>query len=84
MPDTVSASSSQTAPDVATALGFRRIEQVRVVVGGRGTVAEVTGITHRYPRTFRISLAAAARLANAGVPVRLERSGEAAGPHGVR
>jgi hypothetical protein len=65
------------------ALGLRRIEQVRVIVGGRHTVAEVTGIAHRYPRTFRVSLSTAAQLADAGVPLRIEHRRDRA-PGGVR
>ena len=54
------------------ALGLRRIDGVRVIVGEDRTVAEVTGVAHRYPRTFRVSLATAAQLADAGVPLRIE------------
>ena len=57
-------------------LGFRRIEHVRVIVDGGRAFAEVTGITHRYPRTFRVPLASAIRLADAGVPVRIETRSE--------
>jgi hypothetical protein len=56
--------------------GLRRIEEVRVIVGGPHSVAEVTGIAHRYPRTFRVPLAAAAQLADAGVPMHIEHRGE--------
>jgi hypothetical protein len=74
--------ANQTPPRQATvptgALGLRRIEQVRVIVSERRTVAEVTGIAHRYPRTFRVSLAAAAQLADAGVPMRIEHRSERA------
>ena len=51
---------------------LRRIDEVCVIVGPGRPVAEVTGVAHRYPRTFRISLAAAAELADAGVPLRIE------------
>ena len=60
------------------ALGLRRIEQVRVIIGRERTVAEVTGVAHRYPRTFRVSLTTAARLADAGVPLRIEHRSDAA------
>jgi hypothetical protein len=53
-------------------LGFRRVEEVRVIVTRGHAIAEVTGVTHRYPRTFRVSLASAARLANEGVPCHVE------------
>lgn len=62
------------AVGTAASVGLRRIEQVRLIVGPDGTVAEVTGIAHRYPRTIRIPLAAAARLCGAGVPFRVEHS----------
>jgi hypothetical protein len=62
----------------AAALGLRRIEQVRVIVGESRTVAEVTGIAHRYPRTFRVSLSTAAQLADAGVPLRIEHRRDSA------
>jgi hypothetical protein len=58
--------------------GLRRIEEVRVIVGGGGhSVATVTGIAHRYPRTFRVPLAAATRIADTGVPLHIEHRGEA-------
>ena len=61
------------APDLpACVRGLRRVESVRVIVGGGRSTAEVTGIAHRYPQTFRVSLAAAAQLADAGVPLQIE------------
>lgn len=66
---------SRVPRDTATALGFHRVEEVRVIVGGGRAVAVVTGITHRYPHTCRVSLASAARLAREGVPLRMETSG---------
>jgi hypothetical protein len=71
MLDTTHSPPRQAAVSART-LGLRRIEQVRVIVGDRRTVAEVTGIAHRYPRTFRVSLTTAAQLADAGVPLRIE------------
>jgi hypothetical protein len=59
--------------DVAANLGLRRVELVRVLVGHGPSIAEVVGVAHRYPRRLRISLTAAARLAAAGVPLRIER-----------
>ena len=75
MLDTTHAPLPHTAGSTG-ALGLRRIEQVRVIVGPRRTVAEVTGIAHRYPRTFRVSLTTAAQLADAGVPLRIEHRGD--------
>jgi len=56
--------------------GLRRVDEVRVIVGRGRPVAEVTGVAHRYPRTFRVSLATAAELAGAGVPLRIEHRGD--------
>lgn len=53
-------------------LGFRRIEFVRLIVDEDGTTAEVTGVTHRLPRTIRIPLRTAHALIEAGVPSRIE------------
>jgi hypothetical protein len=68
--------ATRTAPGPAAlpdyARGLRRIEQVRVIVGTGRPVAEVTGIGHRCPQTFRISVAAALALADAGVPLRID------------
>lgn len=55
---------------LAAALGFRRIEAVRIVTGPDGPVAEAIGVVHRYPRSVRIPLSAATRLAAAGTPLR--------------
>jgi hypothetical protein len=57
------------------ARGMRRIERVRVILGAGRPVAEVTGVGHRCPQTFRISVAAALQLADAGVPLRIEDRG---------
>lgn len=56
----------------AAALGFRRVERVRLIVGPTRTVAEATGVVHRYPRTVRIPLDAARRLVAAGAPLRID------------
>ena len=45
-----------------SALGFRRVEFVRLLVDEDGTTAEVTGITHRLPRTIRVPLHTAIRV----------------------
>ena len=55
-----------------SALGFRRVEFVRLLVDEDGTAAEVTGITHRLPRTIRVPLHTAIALIDAGVPKRVE------------
>ncbi|MET0727587.1 MAG: hypothetical protein ABWZ76_04735 [Acidimicrobiales bacterium] len=52
--------------------GFRSVELVRVARGPGRTVAEVTGVLHRYPQTVRVSLATATRLVAAGAPLRLD------------
>lgn len=59
---------------VAAALGFRRVESVRIFQRAEGPVAEAVGVVHRYPRTVRIPLSAASRLAAAGVPLRIVRA----------
>jgi hypothetical protein len=55
-----------------SALGFRRIECVRLIVDEDGTTAEVTGVTHRLPHTIRVPLRTAHALIEAGVPKRVE------------
>ena len=55
-----------------SALGFRRVELVTLLVDEDGTTAEVTGITHRLPRTIRVPLRTATALIEAGVPKRVE------------
>ena len=70
MLDTTRANARHSVPTSVPAL--RRIDEVRVIVGSGRPVAEVTGVAHRYPRTFRISLATASELADAGVPLRIE------------
>jgi hypothetical protein len=55
-----------------SALGFRRVEFVRLIVDEDGTTAEVTGVTHRLPRTIRVPLRTATALIEAGVPTRVE------------
>ena len=67
---------ADVAPGVAhrsvSALGFRRVEYVRLIVDEDGTTAEVTGVTHRLPRTVQIPLHTANALIEAGVPSRIE------------
>ncbi len=65
--------------ELARALGFRRVERVRLVVGEAGTTAEVTGVLHRCPRTVKVPLRAAARLAAAGARLEVVGLGVRAG-----
>jgi len=51
-----------------SSLGFRRVDFVRLIVDEDGTTAEVTGVTHRLPRTIRVPLRTANALIEAGVP----------------
>jgi hypothetical protein len=68
------ADARPTAADrVAAEFGRRRVDRVRVTGEAGRAVADVTGVAHRYPQTFRLSLAAAARLAAAGIPVQIVR-----------
>ena len=66
------AKSREKRHDVGTLPGLRRVEEVRVFVGHGHPVAICTGVVHRYPRRFRISMATAAQLARSGVPVHIE------------
>lgn len=50
------------------ALGFRRIEHVRIEVRPGATIVEVTGVVKRYPRTVRVPLHLATALIAEGVP----------------
>jgi hypothetical protein len=68
-------SREQQHEDPASALGFRRVESVRVLLNGDRTTAEVTGIVRRYPRTISVPLRLASRLITAGVPVEVEQVG---------
>lgn len=57
---------------LSASLGFRRLESVRLIVDADGTIAEVTGVLHRVPRTVRVPLRTAARLIANGAPVRVD------------
>jgi hypothetical protein len=74
-----SPSANQRSTDPVADCGLRRVDRVRVVVGGGRPVAQVVGVAHRYPRTFRVSLESAARLAEAGYPVDIEQADGEAG-----
>ena len=63
---------SSTRRTSVSALGFRRVDFVRLIVDEDGTTAEVTGVTHRLPRTIRVPLRTANALIEAGVPSRVE------------
>ena len=80
MADDVHGDAHRPSALTVSALGFRRIECVRLVVDEDGTTAEVTGVTHRLPRTIRVPLRTATALIEAGVPTRVEtrREGPAA------
>lgn len=62
--------SSRTS--AARLFGFRRVERVRIITSADRTIAEVTGVVHRYPRTIRVPLRTATRLVAAGLPVTVE------------
>jgi hypothetical protein len=57
--------------EAVEAAGFKRVEAVRVHVRDGHATATARGVVHRYPRTVRITLDTAARLAAAGVHVDL-------------
>jgi len=78
MHDTARAEHSRrpSPSQAAATAGLRRVERVRVLVSDGRAVADVTGVAHRYPYTFGVSLSTAARLADAGVPLLVERPGE--------
>ena len=72
MVDDVHANRRRPTTLAVSALGFRRIECVRLIVDEDGTTAEVTGVTHRLPRTIRVPLRTANALIEAGVPALVE------------
>lgn len=65
-------SSPSALARVAGALGLRRVEQVRVIVGPTWAIARATVVVHRYPRTVAIPLSIAGRLVAAGAPLHIE------------
>jgi hypothetical protein len=75
-----SSSNGRWSAKSVGAMGFRRVDHVRVIVGAGRPFAELTGVTRRYPCTIRVSLATANRLARAGVPLRLEHRRQPAAP----
>lgn len=52
----------------AAALGLRRVDLVRIIVGAAATTCQVVGIGHRVRRTCTVPLATGLRLRDAGVP----------------
>ena len=72
MADDVHGEAHRPSALTVSTLGFRRIECVRLIVDEDGTTAEVTGVTHRLPRTIRVPLRTATALIEAGVPTRVE------------
>jgi hypothetical protein len=65
-------SAPSTRRTSVSTLGFRRVDFVRLIVDEDGTTAEVTGVTHRLPRTIRVPLRTATALIEVGVPSRVE------------
>jgi hypothetical protein len=72
------AGDARSLAGVAARYGFRRVERVHLRVDGRATVAMVTGVVHRYPRTVRVALPIASRLVAAGAPLVIEHVGSPA------
>lgn len=66
------AEGPSTLGDLGARYGFRRVECVHILVDNGRTVAEVTGVVHRYPRTVRVPLRFASRLVAAGAPLAIE------------
>ena len=52
--------------------GFRRVEHVHIRLDNGHSVATVTGVVRRYPRTVRVPFGVAARLVAAGAPLTVE------------
>lgn len=52
---------------------LRRVDEVRLIVGDGPVRAEVLGIGHRFPARVRVSIGLAARLVEAGAPLRVQR-----------
>jgi len=63
-----------SAVDLAARYGFRRVEHVHLRVANGASVAIVTGIAHRYPRSVRVPFSVAARLVAGGTPLTVERT----------
>ena len=51
-----------------SSLGMRRVDWVRITVGGESTTAEAFGVGHRQPCRRTLPLPMAARLTADGVP----------------
>lgn len=54
---------------LATRLGLRRIDWIRMRTGATGTTFEVVGIAHRHPVSKPIGESAVAALVERGVPL---------------
>jgi hypothetical protein len=67
-----SAAAHGGATDVASRYGFRRVEHVHIVLGNGSSLAMVTGVCHRYPRSVRVPLHVATRFVAAGAPLTVE------------
>lgn len=62
------------ASSAADRYGFRRVERVSIRIGHAGTVATVTGVAHRCPRTVRVPLTVAHSLIASGAPFDIDRA----------
>ncbi len=52
---------------------LRQVDEVRLIVGNGPVRAEVHGIGHRAPARVQVSIGLAARLVEAGAPLRVHR-----------
>jgi hypothetical protein len=68
------AAARPSLQQAARTAGFRSVERVRVLVSGGRSVAEVTGVLHRYPQTVPVSMLTAIRLAAAGASLDIQSS----------
>lgn len=76
--------SRRRCDDAASAIGLRRIDQVRITRTDSGVRCEVDGVGHRLPTTTPVPVGVAVRLVAAGAPHQLHdlRSGGGTGPAG--
>jgi hypothetical protein len=63
------------ATDIGAHYGFRHVEHVHIATEHGSTVATVTGVVHRYPRSVRVPLRVAAGLVAAGAPFTVHQAG---------
>jgi hypothetical protein len=74
--------TAEAAEGRATPLGLRRVDYVRLLVGGAHIRAELVGVAYRLPTAMPVSLPYAARLIAAGTPT-VTRHVEAPAPAGA-